>query len=29
MIAALPPIILYIIFSDRIRKGMAIGLQKG
>jgi len=29
IIAALPPIILYIIFSDRIRKGMVIGLQKG
>jgi len=29
IIAALPPIILYIIFSDRIRKGIAIGLQKG
>ena len=29
IITAILPIILYIIFSDRIRKGMTIGMQKG
>ena len=29
IIAALPPIILYSLFSDRIRKSMAISIQKG
>jgi ABC-type glycerol-3-phosphate transport system permease component len=29
ILAALPPIILYSLFSDRIRKSMAISIQKG
>jgi len=29
IITAVLPIVIYIIFSDRIRKGMTIGMQKG